>query len=60
MDVLITCGSNFSLRFNIEKPFYELWLYTHLADVQKAISQSLDEYYLDKFASECILHLLKS
>ena len=60
MDALITCGSNFSLRLNIEKTFCELWLYTHPAHVQKAISQSLDEYYLNKFERERILHLLKS
>ena len=44
MDGLITCGSNSSLKLNIEKPFCELWLYTDPADVQKSISQSLDKY----------------
>ena len=59
MDAFITCGSNFSLGLDIERPFCELWLYTDPADLQEAISQSLDEYYLDKFARNVFYTSLK-
>ena len=55
----ITCGSNVLLGLDIERPFCEFGLYTDIADLQKAITQSLDKYYLDKFATNVFHTSLK-
>ena len=50
MDAFITCGSNFSLGLDMKKLFCWLWLYTEPAVLQKTITRSLVEYYLDASA----------
>ena len=59
MHASINCGKNFSMGLDTGKPFCELWLYAEAVDLQEAITKSLGEISVDKFAKNVFYTSLK-
>ena len=50
IDAAVVYGTNYTLGLKTSKPFCELSLYIDPSDLQKAITHSMHEAYLDQFA----------